>query len=46
MPLKNTQVSVVVGTPLPIPHIDNPSPEVVQEYLDKYCTAVQDLFQR
>nr|ATB53146.1 diacylglycerol acyltransferase [Nannochloropsis oceanica strain IMET1] len=47
MPLKETQVSVVVGTPLRVPKIEGePSPEVVEEWLHKYCDEVQALFRR
>jgi len=47
MPLKETQVSVVVGKPLLMPKIEGePAPEVVEEWLQKYCDEVQALFQR
>jgi len=47
MPLKHTQVSVVVGKPLPVPKIEGePAPEVVEEWLQRYCDEVQALFQR
>ncbi|TFJ88473.1 hypothetical protein NSK_000047 [Nannochloropsis salina CCMP1776] len=41
------QVSVVVGKPLPVPKIEGePAPEVVEEWLQRYCDEVQALFQR
>jgi hypothetical protein len=46
MPLKNTSLAVVVGPPLEVPRIQNPSQEVVDEYLDRYITAVTGLFHR
>ena len=47
MPLKETQVSVVVGKPLRVPKIEGePAPEVVEEWLQKYCDEVQALFRR
>ena len=46
MPLKNTFVAVVVGRPLDVPKVENPSNEMVNEYLEKYCTAVHALFER
>lgn len=40
------QVAVVVGRPMPVPKVDNPTPELVAEYLDKYCKEVEALFHR
>lgn len=47
MPLKNTFVAVVVGKPIEVPKVEGtPSPEVVNEYLERYCLAVKELFER
>jgi hypothetical protein len=35
---------IVVGKPIPAPRMENPSPELVQDYLDKFISAVEKLF--
>ena len=39
-------VHVVIGTPVPLPQIDNPTDEEVQQYLDMYITAMEKLCER
>lgn len=40
------QVAVVVGRPLEVPKVENPTPEIVAEYLNRYCQEVEALFHR
>ncbi|KAG6951157.1 hypothetical protein JG688_00013851 [Phytophthora aleatoria] len=44
MPRSDVDLITVVGKPLRIPHIDNPSRDVIKEYHDKYVDALQRLF--
>ena len=37
---------MVVGRPIEVPQVVDPSPEVVAEYLDRYCREVEALFHR
>lgn len=36
----------MVGKPLEVPKVEEPTPEIVAEYLDKYCKEVEALFHR
>lgn len=38
-------LTVIVGPPLELPHVPNPSAEVVDEWHDKYMTALTTLYQ-
>ena len=46
LPKRNLDMVVVVGKPLVLPHISNPSREVVQEWHAKYVQALQALFEK
>ena len=37
-------MTVVVGSPIPVPKIENPTNEEVQEYHAKYIVALQKLY--
>lgn len=37
---------MVIGTPVLLPQIDNPTDEEVQQYLDMYITAMEKLCER
>ncbi len=39
-------VHVVIGTPVLLPQMDNPTDEEVQQYLDMYITAMEKLCER
>ncbi|KAL0040691.1 hypothetical protein WJX79_001880 [Trebouxia sp. C0005] len=39
-------VHVVIGTPVLLPQMDNPTDEEVQQYLDMYITAMENLCKR
>ena len=43
---RKCRVVTVVGPPLPLPKIDNPSDAVVREYLEKYIALLQALFDK
>ncbi len=36
---------VVVGRPIPVPHVDAPSLGQVQDYLDKFIAELERLFE-
>lgn len=36
----------MVGRPIEVPRVVDPGPEVVAEYLDRYCREVEALFHR
>ena len=36
----------MVGRPMEVPRVAEPTPELVAEYLDKYCKEVEALFHR
>ena len=38
-------ILVVVGTPITVPHIQNPDNKTIQQYLDKFIERMQDLFE-
>ena len=38
--------TVVLGRPIKVPHLKDPSPEVVQEYLTKFTEEMRGLFER
>jgi hypothetical protein len=39
-------ITIVVGRPIPVPHLADPPPEVVQQYLDKFTEELRQLFER
>nr|QBG05558.1 diacylglycerol acyltransferase [Chromochloris zofingiensis] len=41
-----TPMTVVFGKPIPVPHTETPSDELVQEHLDKFITAMETLFHK
>ncbi|EEY54870.1 diacylglycerol O-acyltransferase, putative [Phytophthora infestans T30-4] len=46
MPRSDVDLITVIGKPLRLPHIDNPSRDEVKENHDKYVEALRDLFDR
>eukprot|EP00879_Flechtneria_rotunda_P031507 GHRR01034426.1.p2 GENE.GHRR01034426.1~~GHRR01034426.1.p2 ORF type:complete len:173 (+),score=32.88 GHRR01034426.1:159-677(+) len=40
----NTPMTVVFGKPIEVPQQDSPSDELLQQYLDRYISAMQDIF--
>ncbi|ETL89557.1 hypothetical protein L917_11541 [Phytophthora nicotianae] len=44
MPRSDVDLITVVGKPLRLPHIENPSKDVVKQYHDKYVEALRGLF--
>ena len=45
LPRGNVDVKVVVGAPIVLPKIDNPTREVVQEWHAKYMASLTALFE-
>jgi len=41
---RSVPIVTVVGKPIVVPQIDNADEEVVQEYLDKYISALSNLY--
>ena len=41
---RKTKITIVVGTPIPTPHLIDPSPAQVSEYLNKYIQGLEDLY--
>lgn len=41
---RKCSVVTVVGEPVPLPKVESPTPEQVQQYLDLYIAALQKLF--
>lgn len=39
-------LQVVVGKPIEVPHTSNPSQEQLQQYLDKFISELQALFEK
>ena len=39
-----TPLNIVFGTPLELPKVENPSNKLVEKYLDKYVTLVEQLY--
>ena len=37
---------VVIGSPIPVPHIANPDNKTIQQYLDKFIESMQELFEQ
>ena len=37
---------VVVGKPIEVPQRDAPGPEAVQQYLQRYIAAIQEIFEQ
>ena len=44
LPRSDVDLITVVGKPLRLPHVENPSSEIVKEYHDKYVEALENLF--
>lgn len=42
---RKTPITVVVGKPLACPKVDEPSTEMVQEYLEKYIVLLKELYE-
>ena len=42
----NTRLISVVGEPLQLPHIAQPTREQINEWHQKYITAIQELFDK
>lgn len=40
------RIHMVIGKPIELPKLEQPSKEEVQRYLDMYITALQSLFER
>ena len=45
LPRSNVDMKVVVGAPIVLPKIDNPTKEVVKQWHDKYVAALVKLFE-
>ena len=39
-----TPLNIVFGAPLRVPKVENPSNELVQEYLERYVKLVKELY--
>ncbi|KAF0696130.1 Aste57867_13106 [Aphanomyces stellatus] len=46
MPLTSAELTTVVGKPIQLPHIENPTRDDVAKYHKIYVDALQDLFER
>ncbi|KAL3670376.1 hypothetical protein V7S43_004685 [Phytophthora oleae] len=44
MPRSDVDLITVVGKPLHLPHVENPSRDLVKEYHDRYVEALRNLF--
>lgn len=38
-------MTVVVGTPIVVPHVPDPDPQLVQSFLDKFIDQMRDIFE-
>lgn len=43
---RRVPVTVVVGKPIPVPKVENPSEEMVTEYLQRFISGLQGVFDR
>lgn len=42
----SSPITIVVGRPIEVPRMDNPPDEVVQQHLEKFILAMQELFEK
>ena len=45
LPRSNVDMKIVIGAPIVLPKIDNPSKDVVKQWHDKYVAALVKLFE-
>ena len=45
LPRSNVDMKIVIGAPIVLPKIDNPSKDVVKQWHDRYVAALVKLFE-